>query len=142
MTRTLRRLARIQRLQQDEARNAYLEAERVRWAHTRELDDCERQLASALADPAGSADERMRRHTFSLRQEMQRRQLQARADKLDADVEVHRGQLLVAATRVKTTETITDRLEARALEEADRRTQRELDEAGILSWSRGRGGAL
>ncbi|HHO51817.1 MAG TPA: hypothetical protein ENK18_13300 [Deltaproteobacteria bacterium] len=141
MTRTLRRLARIQRIRQDEARNDLLVAQQAQIAHDEVLERCQARIAEAAAARTDNADELMRRHAFSLRQEMERRRLVAQAEHLEARVDRQRGQLMEAAKQVQTTERFTDRLEEIAASLDERRTQRVLDEAGLMVWMR-RAGAV
>ena len=136
MTRTLRRLARIQRIVQDEARNDLISAEQVLSAHDDAIARCHEDLAAAREGVAEDVDDLMRRHAYSLRVEMQRRRLVAQGQRLADRVERRRGRLLEAAQRVQTTERFTDRLETIAATDDDRRAQRQLDEAGLLVWQR------
>ncbi len=140
MHRILQRLARIQRLRQDEAQQRLQTARHDLHAHHVELQACHDARDGALRSDASSADELVRRHSFSLRQEMLRRRLQATADTLADDVETRRHELLQAARQVETTEKFADHFLARDAQRAERRDQRQLDEVGLLSWRR-RGGA-
>lgn len=136
MTRTLRRLARIQRIRQDEAQHELITAQRAQVAHDAALERCHAQIAEVAATPTDNADELMRRHAYSLRQEMERRRLVAQAAQLEARVDRQRGQLMEAAKQVQTTERFTDRLEELAASVDERRAQRRLDEAGLVAWMR------
>ncbi|MBX2800630.1 MAG: hypothetical protein KTR31_23320 [Myxococcales bacterium] len=136
MTRTLRRLARIQRLEQDEARTALVFAERVQMEHDAELERCHERLADTLQHLPDSADELMRRHAYCLRQEMLRRRLSARSRQSEQRVLLRRGVLLEAAKQVQTTERFTDLLEERVDQDRERRDQRVLDETGLMVWMR------
>ena len=140
MTRTLRRLARIQRIHEDEARNRLVRAQRAEEEHRAALEHCHQVLNEALLDEPQTADERMRRHSYSLRLEMRRRRLEHEAEHLVSEVEDRHGQLVDAIKQVKTTERFTDFLEAKQEQAVERRGQRELDEAGLLAWARSNGG--
>lgn len=141
MTRTLRRLARIQRIRRDEARHALTTAEQAREAHGVELSRCHAALRAAREDEAVVADELMRQHVYSLRQEMLRRRLQARAEELDAHVQDRREELVDEVHRVRSTERFTEHLEHREALEKARRGQETLDEVGLMQWSRRERGA-
>lgn len=141
MNRTLRRLARIQRIRRDEARHALSSAELARDAHGQELTRCHAALRAARKDSASVADELMRQHVYSLRQEMLRRRLQARAHELESDVQDRRDELVTEVHKVNTTERFTEFLEASESQERDRRNQSQLDEVGLMAWSRRAGGA-
>ncbi len=136
MTRTLRRLARIQRIRQDEARNDLITAQQAQVAHDVALDHCHARIEAAALAPTENADELMRRHAFSLRQEMERRRLVETAARLEAQVDRQRGQLMEVAKQVQTTERFTDRLEEIEALVDERRAQRALDEAGLMVWMR------
>ncbi|MEM6928775.1 MAG: hypothetical protein AAF602_17690 [Myxococcota bacterium] len=136
MTKTLRRLARIQRIYRDEARSDFASAQRVKQDHDIALRDCEAHLQETRQAPSEDADELMRRHAYTLRQEMRRRALEAKSEPLDAWVEQRRTTLLDAARRFETTERYADRIEETVAEYRQRRDQRRLDEAGQQVWLR------
>lgn len=136
MTKTLRRLARIQRIHRDQARSDFVSAQRIQRAHHQALADCEAHLADSRGAASDDADELVRRHAYTLRQEMRRRSLAARSDQVEAYVEQHREHLLDAARRCKTTERYTDLLEETQADLVQRRDQRRLDEAGQQVWLR------
>ena len=140
MTRTLRRLARIQRMEQDEARSRLLDAEMAEENHREVLEKCHHAIERTLNDVANNADELMRRHTFSLRQELHRRRLQHEADALRATVETRRESLRDAVRSVETTERFTELLEAQQAQVVNHQRQRTLDEVGLMSWARSKDG--
>lgn len=136
MTKTLRRLARIQRIHRDEARTAFASAQQAQRAHDDALRACEDHLRQTRLAPTQDADELMRRHAYTLRQEMRRRSLEARSQPLEAWVEQRRASLVDAARRFETTERYADRLDEAIADHRQRRDQRQLDEAGQHVWLR------
>lgn len=136
MTKTLRRLARIQRLHRDEARTAFASAQRVQQDHDDALRACEDHLQQTRMVPSEQADDLMRRHAYTLRQEMRRRHLEARSQPIDAWVEQRRAHLVDAARQFETTERYADRIDEAIADHRQRRDQRRLDEAGQQVWLR------
>ncbi len=136
MTKTLRRLARIQRIHRDEERSAFASALRVQADHATAIQHCEEHLRACRAVSSEDADELVRRHAYTLRQEMQRRSLEARSKPIDAWVEQRRRSLLDAARRFETTERYADRLDETVADFEQRRDQRRLDESGQQVWLR------
>lgn len=141
MNRTLRRLARIQRIRRDEARHALSSAEEARVVHGEKLTRCHTELQNVRAASVSVADELMRKHVYSLRQEMLRRKLQARAEELDEHVRARRDELVTEVRRVNTTERFAESLEAMESLERARKSQGELDEVGMMTWLRRARGA-
>jgi len=136
MTKTLRRLARIQRINRDEARTALASAQRVQQDHDDALRDCEHHLRQSRLAASEDADELMRRHAYTLRQEMRRRSLEARSEPIEAWVEQRRTHLVDAARQFETTERYADRLDEVTADHQQRRDQRRLDAAGRQVWLR------
>ncbi|MEN0061766.1 MAG: hypothetical protein AAGA48_06415 [Myxococcota bacterium] len=136
MTKTLRRLARIQRIQRDQARSEFASAQRVQMDHDAALKACESHLHDTRLIRSTDADDLMRCHAYTLRQEMRRRSLAAQAIPIDDFVEQRRQSLVDAARRVETTERYADRLDETLADDRQRRDQRHLDEAGLQVWLR------
>jgi len=136
MPTTLERLARIQRIVRDDARGAFASAQGVQQAHDDALRACEDHLEQSRLTTYQDADDLLRRHAYTLRQEMQRRNLEARSEPLKAWVEQRRASLLDAARRFETTERYVDRLNEVVADDRQRRSQRQLDEAGQQVWLR------
>ena len=136
MTRTLKRLACIQRVQQDQARSQLLDAERARSEHAARLQHLSAHLDEVRSGTAADADDLARRHAFALRQEMLRRRMQAQEVHLERRVEARRAVLLRATRDIEVTERFTASLQAREAETAARLEQRSLDERGLQAWLR------
>ncbi len=136
MTSTLKRLARIQRIQQDEARGQLVEAERARDDHAARIEQLSARIDEVRTGPADDADDLARRHAFVLRQEMLRRRMVAQEVHLEKRVEARRGSLMQAARAVKVTESFTATLEEREAAHAGRIERKTLDERGLQGWIR------
>lgn len=138
MKRTLQRLVRLRRLDEDVARTAFLEGQAALAACRQRVADVEADVADQQQAVAADADDLSRTHAYVLRQEMLRRRLEAQADRLQGEVARRRDALVEASKTTKVTEKLLEAEERRAQAEAQMRWARELDEVGQIGWARRR----
>jgi len=141
MTETLKRLARIQRIHQDQAREHLADATAAQSAHEARLLALDQQVQAVRAPAVSDVDDLARRHAFVLRQEMLRRRMTGQSGQHDRRVATRRDALLSAARQVQVTEKFATSMAERDAEACDRDEQRQLDERGVQGWMRRSGGA-
>ena len=136
MTDTLRRIARIRHLEENEARRQLHEARDAE----RRLDDEARALLDRIHtlrnDVTDGADDLSRVHSAQLRLELARRRTERQAEVLAQRTDRSLHKLQEAARETRKAQRIAEVVEERLAVEAARADQARLDELGTRSWLR------
>lgn len=138
VTDTLRRLARLRQLEENQAQRAHVDAQAARERHEAELAALEARMQSLREVDVLQADDLSRSHARTLHLEMARRRQARQAPVLEGRVQRASARLQAAVRETRRAERFVEIVEEREALEAARADQAELDALGTRSWLRRR----
>ena len=137
MSSVLPKLYRIRKYREHTARRDLVDAQDAQRAH----EDRLRQNADQVATSRGEASvedpmDLARHHAYALRMEMDRRRETSQLSKRQREVVRRMSDVRHAAMATRTVERLAEMRQEVDTHEARRTEQRQLDELGLLGWSR------
>jgi len=138
MTDTLRRLARLRQLEETEAQRALVEAQSAEDRLSEETEALLAQLDDLRSANTLVADDVARRHSTTLRLELNRRRQERQAMMLAKKTERRLAQLRAAMQETRKADRIVEVVEEREAAEAAKADQAALDAVGTRGWFRRR----
>ena len=142
MTDTLRRIARIQKFRETEARRELARAQEQERADQAQLDEMHQAVAEQRSRRLqGDADDLARHHAWSLRMEMDLRRQEGSVKRRETHVHSRRREVLYAARALETTRNVMDHVQRREATERRRHEDREISEIGATLWWRNKRGS-
>jgi len=142
MTDTLKRIARIQKYRETEARRELARAVEQERADLDQLDEMHQAVAEQREQRHDTdADDLARHHAWSLRMEMDLRRQLGTLEQTEVVVRHKRRQLVYAAQALEATRAVMDQLQRTQANERLRDEERELSEIGTTLWWRNNQGS-
>ena len=136
MANVIRRIHKLRKYREQEARMDLLEAEAQCRNSEDRLAGTNDKIARSRANCSDDVSELARHHAYALRMEMVRRRDEAQLLQNKRQVSQSRGRVQHAAREAKIVETLADNRDADRAAEVAQRTQRGLDDAALQAWWR------